>query len=148
MLHPPTVPTGFLGRQVAAEYYGCDAALLASPERIEAVMREAALACGATIVNALFHHFNPHGVSGAVIIAESHLAIHTWPEHGYAAVDVFTCGETIDPAEAVAHLAVALGAVEHTATLVRRGDPASIARVQGAGGNSSDRHQYQDAIER
>ena len=60
-------------------------------------MKRAALECGATIVNAVFHAFNPHGVSGVVVIAESHLTIHTWPEYGYAAVDVFTCGDTVDP---------------------------------------------------
>jgi S-adenosylmethionine decarboxylase proenzyme len=60
-------------------------------------MKQAAIECGATIVSSTFHTFNPHGVSGVVVIAESHLAIHTWPEYGYAAVDVFTCGETVDP---------------------------------------------------
>ncbi len=60
-------------------------------------MKRAAIECGATIVNSVFHTFNPHGVSGVVVIAESHLAIHTWPEYGYAAVDVFTCGDTVDP---------------------------------------------------
>ena len=58
---------------------------------------EAALECGATVVNKCFHLFMPHGVSGVVIISESHLAIHTWPEFGYAAVDLFTCGEQCDP---------------------------------------------------
>ena len=132
-MHPstPALDATFLGRQVTAEYYGCDAALLASPERIEALMREAAMASGATIVEAVFHHFNPHGVSGAVIIAESHLAIHTWPEHGYAAVDVFTCGETVDPAAAVEHLAAGLKASRHTAAEVRRGDRALIDGLRG-----------------
>ena len=60
-------------------------------------MVEAALECGATVVQKCFHQFNPHGVSGVVIISESHLAIHTWPELGYAAVDLFTCGEQCDP---------------------------------------------------
>jgi S-adenosylmethionine decarboxylase len=60
-------------------------------------MVEAAKAAKATIVEVAFHKFNPYGVSGMVVIAESHLAIHTWPEYGYAAVDIFTCGEEIDP---------------------------------------------------
>ena len=59
-------------------------------------MKEAARVSGATIVESVFHRFQPHGVSGVVVIAESHLAIHTWPEHGYAAVDFFTCGADID----------------------------------------------------
>ena len=60
-------------------------------------MNQAAELAGATIVSSNFHHFSPHGVSGVVIIAESHLTIHTWPEYGYAAVDLFTCGDTVDP---------------------------------------------------
>ena len=60
-------------------------------------MVDAALECGATIVQKCFHMFNPYGVSGVVIISESHLAIHTWPELGYAAVDLLTCGDKCDP---------------------------------------------------
>jgi S-adenosylmethionine decarboxylase proenzyme len=121
---PPAaaVPSPYLGHQIMAEFHNCPAGLLAEPEAIERVMRAAAEACGATIVNSVFHHFNPHGVSGAVIIAESHLAIHTWPEYGYAAVDVFTCGTTIQPAEAIAYLAVHLQAQHHTFSEVRRGN--------------------------
>lgn len=86
-----------LGRQILVEFYNCNEDIMASPELIEEYMNEAARISGATIVNSVFHHFNPYGVSGAVIISESHLAIHTWPEYGYAAVDVFTCGDTINP---------------------------------------------------
>ena len=60
-------------------------------------MQKAARDSNATIVNSVFHRFNPHGVSGVVVIAESHLAIHTWPEYNYAAVDLFTCGSSVDP---------------------------------------------------
>ena len=67
-------------------------------------MKNAAIACGATIVNSVFHTFNPHGVSGVVVIAESHLAIHTWPEYSFAAIDVFTCGQSIDPWLAIRQL--------------------------------------------
>ena len=81
-----------LGRHLLVEYTGCDAAILADLGRITTAMLDAARASGATIVTHSFHHFSPHGVSGAVIIAESHLAIHTWPEHRFAAVDFFSCG--------------------------------------------------------
>ncbi len=54
-------------------------------------------AANATIISHNFHKFSPYGVSGMVVIAESHVAIHTWPEYNYAAVDIFTCGDTIDP---------------------------------------------------
>lgn len=86
-----------LGQQILADFYGCDVNILNNEEMIKLIMCEAALVSGATIVNHTFHKFSPHGVSGAVIIAESHLAIHTWPEYGFAAVDLFTCGDTIMP---------------------------------------------------
>jgi len=60
---------------------------------IESLMLKAAEAAGATIVQSVFHRFSPHGVTGVVVVAESHLSIHTWPEYGYAAVDFFTCGD-------------------------------------------------------
>lgn len=81
-----------LGRHLLAEFTGCNASLLADLDVVTTAMLQAAEASGATIVTHSFHHFSPHGVSGAVIIAESHLAIHTWPEHGFAAVDFFSCG--------------------------------------------------------
>lgn len=86
-----------LGQHVLAEFFECDPNILNNVSLVEKLMTEAALECGATIVQKCFHMFNPYGVSGVVIIAESHLAIHTWPELGYAAVDLFTCGDSCDP---------------------------------------------------
>ena len=85
-----------LGRHLLVELFSCDGEVLDDLERIEALMKEAARVSGATIVESVFHRFQPHGISGVVVIAESHLAIHTWPEHDYAAVDFFTCGADID----------------------------------------------------
>ncbi|MBA2662514.1 MAG: S-adenosylmethionine decarboxylase proenzyme [Bradymonadaceae bacterium] len=93
-----------LGRQLIIEYYGCPAHLLNDRDFIEDVMVSAAKHMRANIVSVEFHKFNPHGVSGVVVISESHLTIHTWPEYGYAAVDVFTCGQVIDPWEAHAFM--------------------------------------------
>ena len=86
-----------LGQHVLAEFFECDPNILNSIDKVEKYMIDAALECGATIVQKCFHMFNPYGVSGVVIISESHLAIHTWPELGYAAVDLFTCGDKCDP---------------------------------------------------
>lgn len=86
-----------LGQHVLAEFFECDPNILNNIDKVEKYMVDAALECGATIVQKCFHMFNPHGVSGVVIISESHLAIHTWPELGYAAVDLFTCGDKCDP---------------------------------------------------
>ena len=87
----------YLGQHVLAEFFECDPNILNNSQKVESLMIDAALECGATIVQKCFHMFSPHGVSGVVIISESHLAIHTWPELGYAAVDLFTCGEQCDP---------------------------------------------------
>ncbi len=86
-----------LGHQLMVEYYGCATDLLNNEQHIRSAMLEAARATGATVVGEVFHEFNPHGISGVVVIAESHLAIHTWPEYGYAALDLFTCGDLTDP---------------------------------------------------
>ena len=82
-----------LGRHVLLELYDCDADLLKLPADAERILLDAATAMGATIVDSHFHAFPVHGVSGVVVIAESHLTVHTWPEHRYAAVDVFSCGD-------------------------------------------------------
>ena len=85
-----------LGRHLLLELYACDRDRLDDLASLEAALKEAARRSGATIVETVFHRFTPHGVSGVVVVAESHLAIHTWPEYGYAAVDFFTCGADID----------------------------------------------------
>lgn len=104
---PP--PSGALGRHVLLELYGCTADLLKFPPDSERILRAAADAMGATIMGSHFHAFPEHGVSGVVVIAESHLTIHTWPEHGYAAVDVFSCG-ALDLKAGIELLANAFGA--------------------------------------
>ena len=109
-----------LGRHVLVEYYNCDSECLKSPALIERVMNQAALAANATIVASNFHHFDPLGVSGTVIIAESHLMIHTWPEYGFAAADFFTCGN-IDPWKSLKHLEKALKAEFSESVEIPRG---------------------------
>ncbi len=93
-----------LGHHILAEFYDCDSVIIGGVETVEQAMLEAANIAGATIVDRCFHQFSPYGVSGVVVIAESHLAIHTWPEHGYCAVDLFTCGDSIDNWLAFEHL--------------------------------------------
>ena len=110
-----------LGRQLLAELTGCDPHRLADPEFIAQSMLQAAQISGATVVTHSFHHFAPLGVSGVVIISESHLAIHTWPEHGFAAVDYFTCGSRIDMTRGLEVLKEALGAEIMEVKSVERG---------------------------
>ncbi len=85
-----------LGRQMTVEYYECDPSVLADGELMEKIFLRAAEKSGAHIISSNFHNFEPQGVSGVVVISESHFAVHAWPEHDYAAVDIFTCGESID----------------------------------------------------
>ena len=110
-----------LGKHILVELYECDQKLLNSHEKVQKLMVGAAKAAKATVVTSEFHHFNPYGVSGAVIIAESHLTIHTWPEYGYAAVDVFTCGEEVDPWICVKQIVQTLKPKSHTALEMKRG---------------------------
>jgi len=86
------------------ELNGCNPKLLGDVKRVEDIMVAAAKIAKATIVGVHFHQFSPFGVSGVVVIAESHVAIHTWPEHAYAAVDIFTCGETLNSELAAQYL--------------------------------------------
>ncbi len=86
-----------LGRQLLVELYHCDADRINDTQAVERAMLEATERSGATVINSEFHEFSPYGISGMVIIAESHVSIHTWPEYQYAAVDIFTCGDHIDP---------------------------------------------------
>lgn len=85
-----------LGRQMTVEFYDCSAEILADVRRMEEVFLEAARVSGAHVVNSNFHSFEPQGVSGVLVISESHFAVHAWPEHDYAAVDLFTCGAGVD----------------------------------------------------
>jgi len=85
-----------LGRQVTIEYYECGATAFLDAARVENALLKAAKDSNATIISSSFHQFEPQGVSGVVVIAESHFTIHAWPEHDYAAVDIFTCGDNIN----------------------------------------------------
>lgn len=81
----------------------------------------AAKAAKATIVDVVFHNFNPNGISGVIVIQESHLAIHTWPEYGFASIDIFTCGASMNPWKAYDYLAKRFKAKNVTALEFKRG---------------------------
>lgn len=93
-----------LGIHLLIELWSCNRQKLDNLDYLESIMSQAAEAAGATVLRTAFQDFNPQGVSGVVVIAESHLTIHTWPEYGYAAVDVFTCGQKVDPWKAAGFL--------------------------------------------
>lgn len=110
-----------LGRQLIVELFGCDRDLLDSIDKLRRALIEAAKASRSTVIGHVFHKFSPQGVSGVIVIAESHLAIHTWPEYGYAAVDIFTCGKHTDPWGALAVIKEALKPKRIAVMEVRRG---------------------------
>lgn len=99
-----------IGHQIVLDLYDCAHERLDSVDVVRTALIQTARAAGATIVETVFHKFSPWGVSGVVVIAESHLAIHTWPERRYAAVDIFTCGSSVDLHRATRYLVQALQA--------------------------------------
>jgi len=109
-------------RHILIELHGCPSDRLDDVALIERAMCAAAEAAGATVIASRFHRFSPLGVSGVVLIAESHLTIHTWPERGYAAIDVFTCGEAVDPWAAYRCLQCELASARGEALEVLRGE--------------------------
>ena len=105
-----------LGRHVIAEFYNCTPDKINNVSHVEKSMVKAAQLAGATIINVTFHHFSPFGISGVVVIEQSHLSIHTWPEYQFASIDLFTCGETINPWISFDHLKEEFGA-EHVSSI-------------------------------
>ena len=110
-----------LGRHLLIELYDCEREVLNDLSSVREIMLKAAVDCGAVVMGDSFHRFSPQGVSGVVIIAESHLSVHTWPEYGYAAADIFTCGTTVDPQIAAEVLVEGLGCRNPNLTEIQRG---------------------------
>lgn len=103
-------PVFALGRQLTIEYYDCGQDILVNKDTVERALLKGAKDSGATIITSSFHQFDPQGVSGVVIIAESHFTVHAWPEHDYAAVDIFTCGDKINLDVAIHSMEESFGA--------------------------------------
>ena len=110
-----------VGRHIIAELWGCNPEYLDDVSVVQDFMNNAAEKAHATILNSTFHTFQPHGVSGAVIIAESHLAIHTWSEIGLASIDIYTCGEKADPWVAYSYLKKSFQSKKQTVFELKRG---------------------------
>ena len=114
-----------IGRHLIAEYYRCDASVIDDLDAIREALIAAAEIIGATVMGHTFHRYNPHGVSGTVVIAESHLSVHTWPESSYVAVDIYTCGG-LDPNPGFDLLAERLGAESARVQEILRGLPDDV----------------------
>ena len=118
-----------LGRQTMLELYGCKTEFLNDVSFIEKVMIEAANRANATMVQQYFHQFSPHGVSGTIIIEESHINIHTWPEYDFAAIDIFTCNLEMDVRAACDYLNEILEAKKEVTNSHDRGDLEMVKQV-------------------
>jgi len=117
--YQPIIPT--LGKHIIIELSGCEEEQINDVKKVEQLMLEAAKIANATIIRSVFHKFSPMGVSGVVVISESHISIHTWPEVGYAAIDIYTCGNTTKPFKACYYLAKQFKAQKIKATYILRG---------------------------
>jgi S-adenosylmethionine decarboxylase proenzyme len=110
-----------LGQHLLIDLHECDPGTLNDLSAIRQTMLEAARTVCATVIAVTEHRFLPQGVTVVVVIAESHLAIHTWPEHAYAAVDMLTCGDGLEMNTVVDLLSERLGAGHVSAVEVQRG---------------------------
>lgn len=120
-----------LGKHTLLEFYDCDPACLKRAKEAKKLLCAAVTQGGGTIVKTVFHNFSPYGVSGVVVITESHVTIHTWPEHGYAAVDVFSCSPKLKHAIIRRELKRLLFARQVVAKTFRRGfPPEKITRLR------------------
>lgn len=110
-----------LGRHILLELNNCNREVLNDIDQLRKILISAARESGATILGESFHHFQPQGVSGVVVIAESHISIHTWPEYGYAAVDIFTCGDRVEADKASEDIIKGLQVKSPTSIEIKRG---------------------------
>lgn len=115
-----------VGRHLIAEFYCCDTKVLNDVGAVRTAMIGAAERTGATVMGDCFHAFEPQGVSGTVVISESHLSIHTWPEYGYASIDIYTCGG-LDPRPGFEWVGSALQAEQTRVQEILRGLPGDLA---------------------
>lgn len=124
---------GVVGRHCIYELQGGDPHLLDDEDFIKDAMKQAAEASGATLLGMVSHKFEPQGVTAVALLSESHISIHTWPEHGYAAVDAFTCGEHTNPEAACRSLRESLKATSGSMKLLsRQGDTVNRRQLLGA----------------
>ena len=123
---PDPQPVSSLGRHLLGELLGCRN-LPETPEELDPMLQRAADLMGATVVARQFHRFEPWGLSGVMLVRESHISVHTWPEHRCACVDIFTCSEKMDPTPALDYLREAFGAEEIDVQEIRRGRRAVAA---------------------
>jgi S-adenosylmethionine decarboxylase proenzyme len=111
-----------LGYHTLIELYGCNSEKINDTELVENTLLKAAQIANLSVVNTTIHHFNPIGVSGVIVIKESHIAVHTWPEHDYVALDFFTCNASYELKEAIQYIKVTFEADKIEKKEITRGE--------------------------
>jgi len=111
----------YLGQHLLVDYYDCES-IYQSYHEIEKQLNKAIADCGGTIVKSTFHEFSPYGVTGVVVIAESHVALHTWPENGIACLDIFSCSLSLELNKLVENISEIFQAHHFQKRLNYRGD--------------------------
>jgi S-adenosylmethionine decarboxylase len=110
-----------VGHHYIVEGSGCNPDVISRVDHVDHIIKKKKEVANVQVWAISFHRFSPTGVSGVVVISESHLSVHTWPELGYVALDIFTCGDQAKPEAAVQHALKALGATSMHITEVTRG---------------------------
>ena len=118
-----------LGSHRILDYWGCSFESLDDLEGIRAMFKDGLRLSNATVIDVVLHKFSPQGVTGIASIAESHVSIHTWPELGYAAVDVFSCGSTMQVDRLLEHFEAFLQPTEKKETRLDRGERIRLAKT-------------------
>ena len=118
-----------LGTHRILDFWGCSFETLDDLELVRTMFEEGLRLSKATVINVTLHKFSPQGVTGIASIAESHVSIHTWPELGYAAIDVFSCGTTMQVDQLLKHFEAILKPSEKKETRIERGERLRLART-------------------
>lgn len=110
-----------LGVHYIIDFYNCNSTCLSSISKINHIMYEACKIGKLHIVKNCFHQFHPYGVSGVVVLKESHFTVHTWPEHGYAAVDLFLCDMNVNVNDIIEFLCQSFKTIKYDVVKLERG---------------------------
>ena len=113
-------------KHLLLELYRCDYEKLNDESFLRCTLNNAAKIANATVLNLISNKFEPQGVTAIALLAESHLSIHTWPEARYSAIDIFTCGQNMQPEKSCKYLIKALIAEEHLLRVINRNPPLKV----------------------
>ena len=113
-------------KHLLLELYKCDFEKLNDESFLRCSLNRAAKLANATVLNLISNKFEPQGVTAIALLAESHISIHTWPESNYSAIDIFTCGQNMEPELASQYLIDAFKAEEHSLRVISRNPPLEV----------------------